>query len=122
MSFKQKVVSKVTHIVSRLIGGLSQEEGGGAQGEPFPGMPELARRAAAEGSVLLMNDGVLPLADGSRVALFGRVQHDWFYVGYGSGGDVKAPYLVSPVQGLTEAGVALDEELAASFAKLPKLN
>ena len=122
MSFKQKVVSKVTHIVSRLIGGLSQEEGGGAQGEPFPGMPELARRTAAEGSVLLMNDGVLPLADGSRVALFGRVQHDWFYVGYGSGGDVKAPYLVSPVQGLTEAGVALDEELAAKYENWVKEN
>ncbi len=55
------------------------------------------REAAAEGIVLLKNNGVLPLCKQEETAFFGRVQHDYFYVGYGSGGDVKAPYKVSPL-------------------------
>ena len=38
---------------------------------------------AAEGAVLLKNDGMLPLAGGTQLSLFGRVQRDWFYTGYG---------------------------------------
>lgn len=51
-------------------------------------MPALVRRAAAQGAVLLKNDGVLPLKDGCRVSLYGRVQQNWFYTGYGSGGEL----------------------------------
>ena len=73
--------------------GVAQESNAASGGKyDLPGMPELARRAAAEGMVLLRNDGVLPLRPTDRVALFGRCQVDTFYVGYGSGGDVKAPY------------------------------
>ena len=116
MGLKQKIVSSVTRVVSRLMGGLSQDENGGTvNAEPFVGMPEAARAAAAEGSVLLINDGVLPLSADSKVALFGRVQTDWFYVGYGSGGDVRTPYLVSPVEGLLNAGVKLDSELRDKY-------
>lgn len=118
MGLKQKIISSVSRTVSRLMGGLSQDENGGTvSAVPFEGMPQAARAIAADGSVLLVNDGVLPLAPESRVALFGRVQTDWFYVGYGSGGDVRTPYLVSPVQGLLDAGVLLDAELADKYAK-----
>ena len=64
-----------------------------------PGMPELLRKAAAEGAVLLENR-VLPLKKGTKVSIFGRVQLDWFCTGYGSGGDVNAPYQVNLVEGL----------------------
>ena len=64
-----------------------------------PGMPELLRCAAAEGAVLLHNR-VLPFAQGTEVAVFGRVQLDWFCTGYGSGGDVNAPYQVGLLEGL----------------------
>jgi hypothetical protein len=64
-----------------------------------PGMPETLRHAAAQGAVLLENR-VLPFADGTHVAVFGRVQQDWFCAGYGSGGDVNFPYSVSLLEGL----------------------
>lgn len=81
-----------------------------------PRLVELCRRAAGEGVVLLRNvDGVLPLPTHAPVAVFGRVQCDWFAVGYGSGGDVKAPYEVSLLEALREAGVAVVGELAAAY-------
>lgn len=81
--------------------------------------PELVRRArsaAAQGAVLLRNGGSLPLPAATRVALFGRVQKDWIAVGYGSGGDVNAPYSTELLTSLREAeGVEVDEELAGVY-------
>lgn len=78
-------------------------------------LARLARRAAADGAVLLRNGGALPLAPDARVAVFGRVQIDYFTVGYGSGGDVNAPYSWNLLDGLRDAGVAVDEDLAAVY-------
>ena len=64
-----------------------------------PGMPELLRAAAAEGAVLLHNR-VLPYSSGTKISVFGRTQLDWFCTGYGSGGDVNAPYLLNLLDGL----------------------
>ena len=80
-----------------------------------PRLARLAATAAARGTVLLANDGVLPLNPAARVAVFGRVQIDWFSVGYGSGGDVNAPYTTNLLDSLVEAGVAVDAELAESY-------
>ena len=70
-------------------------------GELRPEYIKTIRTAATEGIVLLENNGVLPVASGTKVAVFGRVQHNYFYVGYGSGGDVKKPYSVNLIEGLT---------------------
>lgn len=75
----------------------------GGEKEITPGMAALARRAGAEGIVLLRNQGVLPLGPERRVSVFGRCQLDTIYVGYGSGGDVKPPYQVSYMDALLEA-------------------
>ncbi|RAX21949.1 beta-glucosidase [Actinomyces sp. Z5] len=80
-----------------------------------PRLAELARRAAAEGTVLLTNDGVLPLSPTEPVAVFGRVQIDWFAVGYGSGGDVNAVYTTNLLGSLVEQGVSVDAELASTY-------
>lgn len=49
----------------------------------------LARRVAAEGSVLLRNeDAALPLQKGQRVSIFGRTQFKHYKSGTGSGGMV----------------------------------
>lgn len=82
-----------------------------------PALAATARVAAAEGAVLLHNDGTLPLQAGDTAAVFGRVQLDWFAVGYGSGGDVKVPYVWNLMAGLRDAGVAVDEPLAQVYTE-----
>ena len=101
-------MSVITKIVESAINlfqkdSLAQETAARAAADKTvtPGMPELLRRAAAEGAVLLKNQNqALPLSCGTRVSLFGRGQIQWFYTGYGSGGDVNKPYAVSLLEGL----------------------
>lgn len=69
-------------------------------GELSPEYIKACRDAAAEGIVLLKNNDVLPIDPQAKLSVFGRVSHDYFYVGYGSGGDVKKPYAVSLMDGL----------------------
>lgn len=121
MNIGRKIMRRMSVLVNKITGGTVQNQSNASVGgDAFPGMAEAARKAAADGSVLLVNDGVLPLSPGSRVALFGRIQHDWFYVGYGSGGDVRALYLVSPAQGLAASGLILDERISALYAEWVK--
>lgn len=62
----------------------------------------LSRMAAAEGMVLLKNEeGLLPLAPGSRVALFGRASVDYVKGGGGSG-DTCAAYVRNLCQAMQE--------------------
>ncbi|XBX09923.1 hypothetical protein QMP26_18850 [Enterocloster clostridioformis] len=52
-----------------------------------------ARLAAAEGVVLLRNEGkTLPLKQGVHAAVFGRIQFHYYKSGTGSGGMVNVPY------------------------------
>lgn len=75
----------------------------------------LARRAAAEGMVLLENDGdALPLARGAQLALFGNASYELIVGGTGSG-DVNEAYAVPLDAGLADAGYAVDEVLRASY-------
>ena len=123
---KEKTMSKLSRatgklfqtVVDKVMGnGLMQEENV-AVGEKHitPGMPILAMECAAEGIVLLRNEeGLLPLKNESRVAVFGRCQLDWFYVGYGSGGDVHPPYQVSPMEGFRNHHITYDEQLAKVY-------
>ena len=85
-------------------------------------MSRLARKTGAEGIVLLKNDGALPLKDNDVLSVFGRVQNDYFYVGYGSGGDVKPPYKVSLMGGIKNSGIAINEKLAGIYSDWCKKN
>ena len=101
--FTEKIVVGVMKLGMKIAGAdVSQEEALEALGEVTitDGMPEVLREAAGETAILLENNGVLPFKKGTRVSVFGRVQNDWFYTGYGSGGDVKKPYGVNLIDGL----------------------
>lgn len=118
----KKLKQKLGTIAQRVIdcgtgNGLMQEELT-ADGHDMiaPEMTALARRAGAEGCVLLKNDGTLPLKAGEGIAVFGRCQLDWFYVGYGSGGDVHPPYCENLMEGLKESGVSVDGIVARVYA------
>lgn len=65
----------------------------------------LARRAAAEGMVLLQNDGTLPLSP-QPVALFGMGARKTVSGGEGSG-DVAPRYKITIEQGLEDAGYTI---------------
>ena len=72
----------------------------------------LSRRAAQEGAVLLKNnDSLLPLAPGTRVALFGKGSFDYVKGGGGSG-DVTVSYIHNLYDGLKAEGVPLFEPLS----------
>jgi len=114
---KRIVGQMIQRIVDNAMGNaLAQDETQGF-GERFitPGVSELARQAGAESCVLLKNDGTLPLRKDSRFAVFGRCQLDWFYVGYGSGGDVNAPYSVDLIEGMKNAGAEPDPEVCERY-------
>lgn len=120
MSFLRKIISKIINLfLSATAQGMSRGELGSP--EVSDEIKETARLAAAEGIVMLKNDGVLPLKDGT-VAVFGRVQRDFFFVGYGSGGDVNKPYSVNLIDGMKNAGIAVDEQLAKTYARWAKLH
>ena len=120
--FRKALRNWATKVYIDITGSpLKQGENLAPQGEAAsdPAMSELLCRAAAEGAVLLENDGTLPLKD--KFALFGRTQADSFYTGYGSGGDVIKPYRVSILEGiLKERGLAPDLELLETYRKWAK--
>ena len=120
-----KIVNFFINVGTKFVSGVSQKEAEQALGEVTitDGMPELLREAASEGIVLLKNTGVLPYNNENTVSVFSRLQTDWFYTGYGSGGDVKKPYGVSPLEGLRNSGVVkVNEDLAETYAKWIEAN
>lgn len=116
-----KILSKIINSATAL----AQKTGGGVIGsrEVSEEMIALARRVAAEGIVLLKNENAaLPVLTDEKVAVFGRVQYDWFYVGYGSGGDVKPPYRINLIDGLENAKIRVDGELKNIYGKWCRKN
>ena len=114
MNLKQKMVQFVVTHNDQLSQALNKT----VLGEPLYNeeMSAVCRRAAAEGMVLLKNDGTLPLSKAEETAFFGRVQQDYFYMGYGSGGDVNAPYKVTPLAALESRGdICYNRELADTY-------
>ncbi len=80
---------------------------------PIRELKPLCRKLAAEGSVLLENDGGLPFKNGQKIAIFGRTQETYIKSGTGSGGLVKPQEVPCIIKALRENGIfEIDEELA----------
>jgi beta-glucosidase len=84
----------------------------------FEAHAAITRQSAAEGIVLLKNNGALPWKDGKikTVALFGENSYDFLSGGTGSG-CVHPPYVVDMLTGLKNAGIKSSETLTDIYRK-----
>lgn len=76
---------------------------------------ETNRMIQEEGSVLLKNDGALPLAAGAKISVFSRSCTDIVYGGTGSGA-IDTAVVVDLHTALTEAGFSINETLWDFYA------
>ena len=77
---------------------------------------DLARKAAAEGMVLLKNEGnTLPLKDVKKVALFGKIGYHLIAFGTGSGSVRSFKHLVTIDEGLQNAGLDVPDEMEKGY-------
>jgi len=88
-------------------------------GIPLKGFAEFARKVAAEGAVLLKNEGqILPIQEGESISIFGRTQVHYYRSGTGSGGSVNIEYTTSLLEGLRNKNkIVVNEDLAATYEK-----
>ena len=84
----------------------------------FKAHAAITRQSAAEGIVLLKNNGALPWKSGAikTVALFGENSYDFLSGGTGSG-CVHPPYVVDMLQGLENAGISSSATLTDIYRK-----
>ena len=76
-----------------------------------------ARETVAEGAVLLRNEnGTLPFKAGSRIAVFGRSQFNYYKSGTGSGGLVNTAHVPTITEALEADGsVTVDQNVKAAY-------
>ena len=79
----------------------------------FKAHAAITRQSAAEGIVMLKNNGALPWKNGAvkTVALFGENSYDFLSGGTGSG-CVHPPYVVDMLEGLKNAGISSSVQAA----------
>lgn len=121
---KKTAIKYIGKVVNRFTStAQATEREGGTAYEPAAEIKALCRELGAEGIVMLKNDGVLPLSKDRTVSVFGRVQSNYFFVGYGSGGDVKPPYKISLIDGMRANGnITVNEDLAKIYEDWCKAN
>lgn len=80
-----------------------------------------AREAVTEGIVLLKNENnVLPLEAGSKIAVFGRMQNNYYKSGTGSGGMVNVDKVWSIMDALELEDVKINEDIRQRYLEFEK--
>jgi beta-glucosidase len=101
----------VRRILEAVVASPAHRGAGYSNRPDLAGHAEVARRAAAEGIVLLKNEeALLPLAPGTRIAAFGITSYDLISGGTGSG-DVNEAYTVSLVDGVRAQELTVDADV-----------
>ena len=125
MKTAKKINKLIGIVVNSITNGVSQTSVKKSE-NTFPwidGIDALCRNAAAESFVLLKNDNrTLPVKENETVSVFGRVQSDPFFVGYGSGGDVNPHYTVDFMQGLHNAQIHINDVVERAYGSWRKKN
>ncbi len=85
---------------------------------------DLCKVAAAEGTVLLKNENdLLPLKPGTRLAVFGRMQTNYYRTGTGSGGGVRLKEIPCILNSLkANSDLILDKDLINIYTEWEKEN
>lgn len=84
---------------------------------------EKAVEAVREGVVLVENrNGALPLDREREIAVFGRIQLDYYKSGTGSGGMVNVSRVIGIPEGLLERGAKINRELLDTYKKWVEKN
>lgn len=93
-------------------------------GIPLEGFAQFSRKVAAEGAVLIKNEGkILPVREGERISIFGRTQIDYYRSGTGSGGAVNVEYTTNLLDSLRNSkNIKVNEELAKTYEDWMKEN
>lgn len=93
-------------------------------GIPLEGFAEFSREVAAQGAVLLKNEGhVLPIQKNEKVSVFGRVQINYYRSGTGSGGSVNVTHTTSLLEGLrSKKDIVVNEQLSQIYEQWVEQN
>ena len=93
-------------------------------GGSLEGFAEFSRQVAAEGAVLIKNEGqVLPLTKDDKISIFGRTQINYYRNGTGSGGSVNVEYTTNILECFrNNETMHINEELAAIYEAWVKEN
>lgn len=79
---------------------------------------DTAAEVVSEGIVMLKNDNnALPLEKNEEIALFGRIQFNYYKSGTGSGGMVNVSKITGIPEGLSDCGIVINKELSDAYEK-----
>lgn len=111
---QQDIDTSVKRILKIILNSKKMALSGFSDNPDLKAHARVTRQSAAEGMVLLKNNGVLPFTNVNNIALFGDFSYDLIAGGTGSG-DVNEAYVVSPAEGLANAGYTINEGVKKAF-------
>ncbi len=111
---EEDINTSVKRILKMILNSKKMEQYAYSNTPDLKGHAQVTRQSAAEGMILLKNEGVLPLENVKNVALFGVTSYNFIAGGAGSG-FVNVAYTVSLEEGLKNAGFEINKSGIDAF-------